>query len=305
MLSHPDVEEPSQTALNWAARAIAPHATVTSVRRLTGGITSAMHALTIVDERGRHRRCVLRRWLNDNDQERSESVLRESRILDRLATTDVPAPRLIDFDTNGDLCGNPALLMSYLDGHIEMTPKDPEDWLRQIATMLALIHRTAIEAPLYESWLNVNNLIVPEWSRQPALWHQAFSLMEEIPPRSESCFIHHDFQQFNLLWQRGKLTSVVDWIWGSTGAPSVDVAHIRLNLSVIYSSSLAERFLRLYEEVSDRAVERWWDVEGLLLYLPGWGSFLQQQAGRRFQVDFEGMHERVEGTLRAALQRET
>jgi hypothetical protein len=39
-------------------------------------------------------------------------------------------------------------------------------------------------------------------------------------------------------------------------------------------------------------------------YLPGWGSFLQQQAGRRLTIDFEGMHERVEETLFAALGRD-
>jgi aminoglycoside phosphotransferase (APT) family kinase protein len=262
-----------------------------------------MHALTVVDERGRHRRCVLRRWMNDDDQERSESVLREARILERLESSVVSAPRLFDFDADGAKCGNPALLMSYLDGHVELTPKDPEDWLHQIATMLAAIHRTVIEAPEYESWFKLENLKTPEWSRRPDLWREAFALMEERPPRFESCFIHRDFQQFNLLWQRGKLSSVVDWVWGSCGSPSIDVSHFRLNLSVLYSSELADRFLRHYEEISGRIVDRWWDVEGLLAYLPGWGSFVQQQAGRRLRVDFEGMHERVEETLHAALRR--
>ena len=98
--------------------------------------------------------------------------------------------------------------------------------------------------------------------------------------------------------------SVVDWVWGSTGSPDIDVAHARLNLSVLYSSALAQEFLERYESLSGSSVERWWDVEGLLKYLPGWGDFLQFQAGRRLKVDFEGMHTRVEETLRAALGRE-
>jgi hypothetical protein len=44
-------------------------------------------------------------------------------------------------------------------------------------------------------------------------------------------------------------------------------------------------------------------VAGLLLYLPGWGEFLQRQAGRRLTVDFAGMHARMEQTLRQALAR--
>jgi len=40
----PDVAAPSEGALRWVARSIAPGATVRTVRRLTGGISSAMYA---------------------------------------------------------------------------------------------------------------------------------------------------------------------------------------------------------------------------------------------------------------------
>jgi len=63
-----------------------------------------------------------------------------------------------------------------------------------------------------ESWLSRHNLIVPEWSKRPDLWREAFALVEESPPVSAPCLIHHDYQQFNLLWRRGRLTGVVDWV---------------------------------------------------------------------------------------------
>jgi aminoglycoside phosphotransferase (APT) family kinase protein len=209
---------------------------------------------------------------------------------------------LLGVDPNGEVCGDSALLMSYVDGHVELTPSD--EWVSQIASMLVRIHHAPIEAPVAESWLNRERLVVPEWSRHPDLWREAFSVIEESPPVSPPCFVHHDYQQFNLLWRRGGISSVVDWVWGSSGSPGVDVSHLRLNFSVLYSSELAQQFLDLYESMSGEHVERWWDIEGLLKYLPGWGGFLQQQAGRRLTVDFEGMHERVESTLRAALRRD-
>jgi aminoglycoside phosphotransferase (APT) family kinase protein len=300
----PDVGAPSEGALSWVAQSIAPGASVTSVRRLTGGVSSAMHAVSVVDAKGRHHRCVLRRWVNDLAKEGPEYVLREARILESLERTDIPAPRLIGIDANGDECDDSALLMSYLDGHVELTPRNPQDWLHQITSMLVRIHSTEIEAPTVESWLDRDNLIVPEWSTRPDLWREAFSMVEESPPVSNPCFIHHDYRQFNLLWRQGNLTSVVDWVWGSMGSPSIDVAHVRLNFSVLYSSELAEQFFDLYESMAGRAIDRWWDVEGLLKYLPGWGGFLQQQAGRRLTVDFDGMHERVEATLHSALHRD-
>jgi aminoglycoside phosphotransferase (APT) family kinase protein len=300
----PEVEPPSEAALRWVAQSIAPGASVTSVRRLTGGITSAMHAITVVGTNGRHHRCVLRRWVDRLVDEGPELVAREARVLESLEPTAVPAPRLLGQDPHGEACGNPALLMSYVEGHVELTPRDRDDWVRQIASMLVRIHDTRIEAPVAESWLNRERLVVPEWSKQPDLWRAAISVIEESRPVSPTCFVHHDYQQFNLLWRRGQISSVVDWVWGSVGSPDIDVSHVRLNLSVLYSSALAQQFLDLYESMSGRTVERWWDVEGLLKYLPGWGGFLQQQAGRRLTVDFDGMHERVESTLRSALLRD-
>ncbi len=263
-----------------------------------------MHALSVVDATNRHHRCVLRRWVGDHATEGSELVRREAHILGSLEQSDVPAPRVLGLDPDGDRCGDAGLLMSYRDGHVELTPSDPEDWLQQIAAMLIRIHSAKIAAPTAESWLDRGSLVVPEWSTRPDLWREAFSVIEESPPDSQACFIHHDYQPFNLLWRRGRLTGVVDWVWGSRGSPSIDVGHLRLNLSVLYSSELADRFLDLYESMSGRTVERWWDVEGLLMYLPGWGGFLQQQAGRRLSVDFAGMHERVEATLLSALRRD-
>jgi len=300
----PEVGSPSEAALRWVAQTIAPGANVTSVRRLTGGITSAMHVVTVEEVNGRHHRCVLRRWVDRLVDEGPELVPREARILESLERTDIPAPRLLGQDPHGDECGSPALLMSYVEGHVELTPQNRDEWVRKIASMLVRIHDTRIDAPVAESWLNRERLVVPEWSRRPDLWSEAFSIIAESPPVSPACFVHHDYQQFNLLWRRGEISSVVDWVWGSVGSPDIDVSHVRLNFSVLYSSELAKQFLDLYESMSGRRVERWWDIEGLLKYLPGWGGFLQQQAGRRLTVDFEGMHERVESTLRSALLRD-
>jgi aminoglycoside phosphotransferase (APT) family kinase protein len=299
----PEVGPPTEAALHWVAWSIAPGARVASVRRLTGGISSAMHAVTVVETSGRHHRCVLRRWVDRLLDEGPELVPREARVLEALERSDIPAPRLLGQDPRGDECGDPALLMSYVEGHVELTPRDRDAWVRRMASMLVRIHDTPIEAPAAESWLDRERLVVPEWTKRPELWREAFSVIEESPPPSPACFVHHDYQQFNLLWRRGEVAGVVDWVWGSVGSPGIDVSHARLNLSVLYSSELAQQFLDLYESMSGRIVERWWDVEGLLKYLPGWGGFLQQQAGRRLTVDFEGMHERVESTLRSALLR--
>jgi Ser/Thr protein kinase RdoA (MazF antagonist) len=194
--------------------------------------------------------------------------------------------------------------MTRLPGRMLLRPTDPDDWLRQMAAQLPRIHAAKVDAPPAQSWVDPADLTTPpDWSSDDGMWQGAFDLFHSGPPDGDRCFIHRDYQQFNLLWTGQSLRGVVDWAVSSYGSPDIDVAHCRLNLTVVYSAELAARFLSRYEAIAGRRVEPWWDVAGLLVYLPGWGSFLQRQAGHRLTIDFAGMHERVEASLRAALAR--
>jgi aminoglycoside phosphotransferase (APT) family kinase protein len=262
-----------------------------------------MYSLSIDSAQGQHYEVVLRRWIDDDHIVGTDRVMRESHILEQLAGSDLPTPNVLAVDPTGARCGHPALLMTRLSGRVELTPRNPELWLEELATMLVRIHRADAAAPVAESWLDRDKLVIPEWTKRREIWRDAIQLMSEEPPMGEQSFIHHDYQQFNTLWKRGRVCGVVDWVFGSTGAPSMDVGHCRLNLAVLYSPDYAKRFLELYESASRRRVDPWWDVHQLLAYLPGWGEFLQVQAGRLLRVDFDGMHDRVERTLADALRR--
>ena len=273
------------------------------LRRLDGGITSSVHAIWAPDAFGKPRRYVLRRWTDCDPTADRGDVDREAGILTGLETRDLPVPRLVAADAAPDYCSAPSLLMTRVPGRIQLTPSDPESWLLQIAEMLPRIHAAPVAAPPLTLDHKKEDLRVPRWASDPGLWAAALELFATPQPRGERRFIHSDYQQFNLLWTGAKLSGVVDWTWGSHGSPDVDVAHCRLNLTVLYSAEHASRFLSLYEDAAGRRVDPWWDVAGLLLYLPGWGEFLQRQAGRRLTVDFVGMHARMEQTLRQALAR--
>ncbi len=299
----PEISSPSKGSRDWVAEEFGAGASVVSVKRLTGGITSAVHLLTVDDTRGQRHRAVLRRWMQSEHTDGAEWVRREAHILEQLSEKDIPAPRLFRIDPTGSLCGSPALLMSHLPGRMELNPSNSDLWLEQYVAMLVRIHELDLRAPAAESWLNRDSLVIPTWTTRPELWRDAIALMDEKPPQGERTFIHHDYQHFNLLWQRERISGVVDWVFGSMGSPSMDVGHCRLNLAVLYSPAHARRFLNLYERESGRTVTPWWDIHELLVYLPGWGEFLQVQAGRRKTVDFTGMHGRVEETLAESLLR--
>jgi aminoglycoside phosphotransferase (APT) family kinase protein len=294
---------PSRADRSWLASVLGGDERTLRARRLTGGISSAVHQISIGDQKGEVRHYVLRRWAIPDFPEGTADVLREAHTLTGLADHDLPAPRLVAIDAGPETCTYPSLLMTRLPGRMLLRPTDPQEWLRQLAQMLPRIHAATLTAPPAEMWVDPADLVIPPWSSDDGMWRAAFDLFHCPAPIGDECFIHRDYQQFNLLWTGQALTGIVDWTQSSYGSPDIDVAHCRLNLTVVYSAQFAARFLELYESSAGRRIEPWWDVRGLLAYLPGWDSFLQRQAGHRLTIDFAGMHERVETTLRAALAR--
>jgi hypothetical protein len=106
-----------------------------------------------------------------------------------------------------------------------------------------------------------------------------------------------------VLWSRGRLSALVDWSSSRIGPPDIDVGHCRLNLAVLYSAAVAERFRLAYESHAGRRVEPWWDIHELLAYDDSWRAFIPVQVASRAPVDVRGMTRRVEELLANALAR--
>ena len=115
--------------------------------------------------------------------------------------------------------------------------------------------------------------------------------------------MHRDYQHFNILWSRGELTGIVDWLEAGPGPPEADVGHCRLNLTLLFSADVADRFRQLYEAESGLQVDAWWDIHQLLSYDASWKQFLPIQIAGRAPLDVDGMTGRMEQVLLGALRR--
>jgi aminoglycoside phosphotransferase (APT) family kinase protein len=289
--------------LTWVEQTIGRGARVTAIRRLTGGLTSQVHELT-VQRAGRRERYVLRSWAptDDNKDWPLRTVAAEATVLTALERTDLPAPRLVA-STSDPVAGGPALLMTRVPGRMLLMPRDRDSWLRQMAEMLARIHECGATGPRFESWLDVGTLTPPADASRVDIWRDAFALVSEPREATHVRFLHRDYQHFNLLWARERLTGVVDWSSASVGPPGIDVGHCRLNLTLLFSVDVAERFRELYEAAAGRAVEPYWDIHALLSYSTEWGKFLPLQIGGRAPLEVEGMTNRIEEVIARALRR--
>ena len=274
-------------------------------RRLKGGITSSIHRLAVQTRGGTRTQVVLRRWTPgewDTTEDAPQLVDREGRVLRGLESTDIPAPRLLAADPTGESTGVPSLLMTRVPGRIDLTPTDPKAWLRQIAAMAVRIHELDVDAEPYR-WKQ-REVPVPPWTSRPADWRAAADLVRGSAPAHEVRFAHGDYQHFNVLWQRGRLMGVVDWVGACRGPADVDVGHCRLNLATLYSAELAADFLAGYEADAGRRVDPYWDI--LCATAPAfenWAAFIPIQVGGRARFDSAGMHRRVDDLLAAALRR--
>ena len=76
-----------------------------------------------------------------------------------------------------------------------------------------------------------------------------------------------------------------------------------MNLAILFSAELADRFRRAYESFAGRTLDPWWDVDALLMYGESWKRFIPKQVAGRIRVDIDGMDARVEETLAGAVSR--
>lgn len=92
--------------------------------------------------------------------------------------------------------------MTRLPGRLDLTPADPEGWLRQIAVMAVRIHGVQVAAGPFEAridaarfatngWrqctlslipISAGTPVVPASTTRPAVWEAAFGILRQQAP---------------------------------------------------------------------------------------------------------------------------
>ncbi|MDA1004377.1 MAG: aminoglycoside phosphotransferase family protein, partial [Chloroflexi bacterium] len=163
------------------------------------------------------------------------------------------APELVAVDATAQRCDVPAVLMTRERGRVDLVPTDLDRWLKRLAAPLPTIHsldpRSVRRArvPVYRPYYDVAHQSPPAWTRVPEAWRALIARAGGPSPASPAGFIHRDYHPGNVLWSRGRVTAVLDWVNASVGPPGVDVAHCRSNLAVLFGREAAERFRTHYE----------------------------------------------------------
>lgn len=266
----------------------APH----TVELLTGATSSEVYRLTLADRDVVLRLFLAERWQSDT----AALSRREHEILGEASAAGLPVPTPIS-----TLPGN-GIIMSHLAGAAWLPEPPGADWIDAMAGVLRRIHASGISVPYaYASWNALRGHPAPSWWLDSGLWEAAQQLVIR-EPAFEPLFIHRDYHPLNLLWQRGRISGVVDWINACMGPPGVDVAHCRLNLALMYGLEAADAFLRAYQRhVPDYVHEPYWDVDDAFGVLPDVVPYAPWSEFGLSGINTETVRRRLEAFIRAAV----
>ncbi|MEV0647830.1 phosphotransferase [Phytomonospora sp. NPDC050363] len=226
---------PPAAALTWAASVAGPRATITAVTELGGGMHAATHLITTENP---WTETVLRRFEpGDDAAEREAHILSALSILGGL---DGFAPALLAADPGGELFGEPAVLISKLPGHGNITPTDPLDWATQLGRALARLHALPISAGFRD---RITETKPPQHPHVAESWDEMSS-----QPR---VFSHVDYWSGNTVWTDQNLTGIVDWSAAGTAPRAYDLSWCRDDIMLIHDDeTVADAFLAAYESES-------------------------------------------------------
>lgn len=254
---------------DWIKKVLGNSSSIKCMTPLKGGISSEIFCIETMD----NKRLVLRQFTNDEWLTKCPDLaLHEARSLECAKRIDVPTPELIAFDENGIDTGYPTVLMTFLCGKVDIEPTKWNEWINGLAKTLNSIHTADIQMPWkYYTYNKVDDLIVPEWSKNPNLWGKAIEILNREEPKTKYGFIHRDYHPTNVLWKDNKVSGVVDWVNSCMGPIGIDLGHCRLNLSLLVGVDLADDFLNQYIKIAGDNYEYhpFWDLITLIEFLPG------------------------------------
>jgi aminoglycoside phosphotransferase (APT) family kinase protein len=224
-----------------------PGARVRRVRKLGGGLMSDVFAVEL--ERAPFDRVVVKRVRPDDDVNRDFDV--EWECLGFAERIPVPAPRRVALDADGGWFGVPALVMTQLPGRADVTPQNVDDWLRQLALVMATIHATDTEGAT-GALLRPPEVWEGPTFRAGPLVERSIAAIDEHVPRGgwPPVVIHGDFHPGQTLWQRGRLSGVVDWGDLLLGSRWYEVAYCRADVVFLHGVKAADRILHHYVDIT-------------------------------------------------------
>ena len=223
-----------------------PHVKYKSSRILEGGVSSEVFLIAVESRKGEEK-IVLR---TEGGPPAENSIKTEYLLLEKLHQTKVPCAKPIHLDHSKEILDKDFMLMTYLEGTIEIPKIKNFGFLNKMVGILKNIH-------------NVDTKILPTL---PCRCDPTYDLFEFLPNEKinkelkailkgydtsysgKPVLLHGDFWPGNILWTKDEISGVLDWEYAAIGDPVSDLAVASLELKYDYGKRGVDRFLDLYSK---------------------------------------------------------
>lgn len=257
------------------AQKIVPQSRLLRTWQLEGGVSAQVTAVEIEQPDGQTKKLIVRRH-GDRDRQRNPQVAAgEFRLLQILQSEGLAAPKPYYLDQSGEIFSTPYLVIEYVEGEPEFAPSNLSNYLLQMATQLAGIHRI--------DGARTDLSFLPEqgngFGERPVRLDESpdegriRAALESAWPLSrlnKSVLLHGDFWPGNLLWQNGQLVAVIDWEDAKVGDPLADLAISRLEVLWALGVEAMNAFTKHYQAMTaiDFTNLPYWDLCAALRRAP-------------------------------------
>lgn len=227
------------------AEAVSPGARVMRLHRLTGG-AGGTDAFDVTLDRA-PRRVVVKLY---PDGDRTASL--EWSRLEFAQRVTALAPEPIVADLESVWFGRPAVVMARMPGRPDITPKNVDSWVASLAQALAELHKTALDgaASALTPPSPIETWHPPAGEHGPLNAAAVSAVTARLPSLSSECvFTHGDFHPGNVLWNRGRISGIVDWSAAGLGARWSELAYCRADVCLLLGPDVADRLADAYSGI--------------------------------------------------------
>jgi aminoglycoside phosphotransferase (APT) family kinase protein len=192
-----------------------------------------------------NRAMVLRKQPGTKLLPSAHAVDREYRVMNALAATDLPVPKMVLFHTERDVVGTPFYMMERLPGRVfpnyalpGMEPSERRAIYLAMAETMARLHKVDWAAIGLSDYGRAGSYFSRQLARWTKQWQMSRTrenadidrlmawLPAHIPDERETTISHGDFRLGNLMFHptEPRVVGVLDWELSTLGHPLADVA---------------------------------------------------------------------------------
>ncbi len=250
---------------------IDPRAKLKDHRSLPGGYSADVTVLEVETPDGTLQKLIHRLHGKVDLQQNPNVASDEYHVLQLTHAAGLATPAPVYLDASDPLFPTPSLVVEYVEGHTDLKPDDPADYVKQMARELARIHQMNTAGQDLSFLLRLKDSCrevverLPDTSDVSSDERHLLEMLAPcwpLPRPNLQVVLHGDYWPGNTLWRDGRLAAIIDWEDTRLGDPLFDLTNARFEILMLFGTGIMDLFTRHYESLNpvDFGCLPWWDA---------------------------------------------